>query len=295
MSDEEEIFKIPDIPLTDEERKLEESQKLKDKNRALFCMFCGKPKHDHWIPEIGDDDKLKRDEFGSVTIYRRICPEELEHNLAYYYDDILKNHVEPRPKKTPLTELFSVDKILRRGFISPAFIVGSIKTSFPPHLKAFIKFVTQDNHAKKFKYKFLDFTELRELKFGKDHDFSYSTLDEYPILVFDLEKEAHDNRADENNLLELVVHREARNKALWFVSPTETITNKHLTDQEICKRIYAYTKIDLRLKKEKEKAAASPKTTPASPAPDTSSAAASATGAGKAKNNALSYLKKGGT
>lgn len=254
MNDTEDQFEDFDFdtPLTEEEKKLEESQKLKEKNRALFCKFCGEPKHDHWVYEYDDTGKIKKDQFGSASIFKRLCNEELENNLAYYYDDILKNHVEPRPKKTPLTDLFSVDQIKRRGFIAHSMVVGSIRSNFPPHLKAFIKYITQDRHVKKFRYKFLDFTDLRELKFGKDHDFSYGTMDDIPLLVFDLEKEAHDNRADENNLLELIVHREARNKALWFVSPTTTITNKHLTDQEICKRIYAYKQVDLRSKKDRE-------------------------------------------
>jgi len=249
MSDkDDERFEEITIPLTKEEKKLEESQKLKDKNRALFCMFCGKPKHDHWV--FDEDGKLRKDPFG--TIFRRICKEELEHNLTYYYDEnILKNNVLPRPEKTPLNTLFSVDKILRRGFISHAFVIGSLESSFPPHLKAFIKYITQDQHARKFKYKILDFPELREIKFGKAQDFSYSALDEFPLLIFDLEKEAHDNKADENNLLELIVHRHSRNKALWFVSPYETVKNRHLTDSEIIKKVYVGKKVDLRSKKDR--------------------------------------------
>jgi hypothetical protein len=249
MSDDtEDQFEDFEIPLTEEEKKLEAWQKTKDLNRSLFCKFCGKPKHDHWVYD--KDGKLKKDQYG--TIFRRICKEELEHNLTYYYDEnVLKNNVVPRPETTPLTELFSVDKILRRGFISHAYVISSLETAFPSHLKAFIKFITQDQQAKKFKYKILDFPELREIKFGKDHDFSYTALDEFPLLIFDLEKEAHDNRADENNLLELIVHRHTRNKALWFISPYENIRNRHLTDAEISKKVYAGKTIDLRSKKEK--------------------------------------------
>ena len=185
------------------------------------CKHCGRPKLDHYARN--PDGSLKYDNPTAVikSYVLNECNEFKEWKASRHYDDVLRRIPDHGPEKTALTDL-----IIKGSFVSDAFIVAPSYV-FNLHLKSFIYSYIEERRNRIFSFKRIDVPAVREVKFSEGGN-SFAKLDNAYVLLFDLDVEGYDNKADSDHIKELVEYRKRRVLPVWFITSNSRIPNKNV-------------------------------------------------------------------
>lgn len=184
----------------------------------LICPNCKVSKLQHYARN--PDGTLKRDERGG-PIYIR-CQESRDYRAGRYYDDVLRRTAESGPLTTPLSELIVKDK-----YIKDALVVGDHRVAFNTHLKTFIYDLIETRKQGRFSFLRITIPDIRTCKFGEGER-SFAKWDEHYLLIFNLDVEGYDNKADTDHLKELVDYRGDNFLPIWFLTSNAAIKNRHI-------------------------------------------------------------------
>lgn len=207
---------------------------MNEPKNDLLCPNCGKSKLDHYARN--PDGTLLRGDRGQV-IYNR-CQASRDYRASRYYDDILRLAPDPGPETTPLSGLIHQDKYIR-----DALIVGDARLVFNPHMKTFIYDFIEIKKVPRFSFLRVEIPDIRNCKFGEGER-SFSKWDIHYLLVFNLDVEGYDNKADADHIKELLEHRRNHFLPIWFLTATPSIKNRHVP-AEVMKHIQTLPAVQL--------------------------------------------------